>query len=135
MKKLLPAVVIAAFLFSCNTGANKGKFTLNGELKSATDQKIYLEELYFDGKQAEVLDTTEIKNGKFTVAALAPQEGLFRLRTEDGKNGYLFISEPGKMTFTTDINKPENANRFFSGAANSSLKKFLLYTDSIGLLL
>ena len=135
MKKLFTAAVIAALLFSCNAGADKGKFTLDGEIKSASDQKIYLEELYFSEKQPEVLDTGEIKNGKFTVAAIAAEEGLFRLRTEDGKNAYLFVSENGKMNFTASIDKPEIANRFFSGAANSSLKKLLLFTDSIGLLI
>ena len=122
MKKLFTAAAIAAILFSCNTGADKGKFTLDGEIKSATDQKIYLEELYFSEKQPEVLDTGEIKNGKFTVAAIAAEEGLFRLRTEDGKSAYLFVSENGKMNFTASIDKPEIANRFFSGTANSSLK-------------
>ena len=135
MKKLFTAAVIAALLFSCNAGADKGKFTLDGEIKSATDQKIYLEELYFSEKQPEVLDTGEIKNGKFTVAAIAAEEGLFRLRTEDGKNAYLFVSENGKMNFTASIDKPEIANRFFSGTPNSSLKKLLLFTDSIGLLI
>ena len=135
MKKLFTAAVIAALLFSCNAGADKGKFTLDGEIKSASDQKIYLEELYFSEKQPEVLDTGEIKNGKFTVAAIAAEEGLFRLRTEDGKNAYLFVSENGKMNFTASIDKPEIANRFFSGTANSSLKKLLLFTDSIGLLI
>ena len=135
MKKLFPAAVIAAVLFSCNPSASKGKFTLSGELKSAKDQKIYLEELYFSEKQPEVLDTGDIKNGKFTVSALAPEEGLFRLRTEDGKNAFLFVSEDGKMNFTADADKAGTADNFFSGAANSSLKKMLLFTDSVGQLI
>ncbi len=135
MKKLFPAVVIAAFLFSCNAGGNKEKFSVDGEIKGIADQKIYLEELYFSAKQPEVLDTAEIKKGKFTVEALAPEEGLFRLRTEDGKNAYLFVSEAGKINFTADLDKPETANLFFSGAANSSLKKLLIHADSIGLLI
>ena len=135
MKKLFSAIGIAAVLFSCNAGDDKGKFTLDGEIKGLSDQKIYLEELYFSDKQPEVLDTAEIKDGKFTASALATEEGLFRLRTADEKNVFLFISDKGKMTFTTDIDKPEIANRFFSGSANSSLKKLMAYTDSISLLI
>ena len=135
MKKLFSAIGIAAVLFSCNAGDDKGNFSLDGEIKGLNDQKIYLEELYFSDKQPEVLDTAEIKGGKFTVSALANEEGLFRLRTADEKNVFLFISDKGKMTFTTDIDKPEIANRFFSGSANSSLKKLMAYTDSISLLI
>jgi peroxiredoxin len=132
MKKLFAAAVIAGFFASCNSGDDKGKFTLSGELKSSPDQKIYLEELYFSEKQPEVLDTAEIKKGKFSVSALAAEEGLFRIRTEDKKNSYLFISDGGKMNFSADLANPQSFS--FSGSANSSLKKLLLYTDSIGML-
>jgi len=135
MKKIFPAAVFAAFLFSCNPGAHEDKFTLTGEIKSIPDQDIFLEELYFNGNEGDVLDTAEIKNGKFSVAALAPEEGLFRLRTADEKNAFYFISEGGKMTLAADINKPGTANLFFSGAANGSLKKFQIHTDSISSLL
>jgi peroxiredoxin len=130
MRKIFAAAIIAGVLVSCNSGTDKGRFTLSGEIRSATDQKIYLEEVYFSEKPPEVLDTAEMKNGKFTVSALAAEEGLFRLRTEDKKNIYLFINEDGKMNFTADAGKSQSF--LFSGSANSSLKKLLLYTDSIG---
>ncbi len=135
MKKLIPVVVMAAILFSCNNKADSGKFTLSGELKSSPDQKIYLEALYFNDKQPEVLDTGEIKKGHFKVTAVAAEEGLFRLRTEDNKSAYLFIGEAGKMNFTANAAKPENVHVFFSGAANSSLKKLMMHSDSIGALM
>ena len=135
MKKLFAATVITTFLFSCNGGTDKGKFTLNGEIKSAPDQKVYLEELFFSEQQPQVLDTAEIKNDKFTVAALAAEEGLYRLRLADQKTSYVFVSEPGSMNFSADIDKPESANVSFSGSANMSLKKLLMYADSIGVLI
>src|SRR6187402_1239801 len=110
MKRILSAAAIAAILFSCNTEKDQGRFTLDGEIKGVSDQKIYLEELYFSEKKPEVLDTAEIKNGKFTVSALAPEEGLFRLRTEDQKTAYIFISDKDKMTLTADVDKPETAS-------------------------
>lgn len=135
MKRIVSAAAMAAILFSCNTGKDQGRFTLDGEIKGVSNQKIFLEELYFSEKRPEVLDTAEIKNGKFTVSALAPEEGLFRLRTEDEKTAYIFISDKDKMTLTADIDKPETIHRFVSGSANASLKNMLLYTDSISSLI
>jgi peroxiredoxin len=135
MKKLMAAVAVTAILFSCTNENNKGKFTLAGELKSSPDQKIYLEELHFSDKAPEVLDTAEIKSGKFTATAIAPEESLFRLRTEDKKIAYLFINDGTNMTFSGDVSKPEITDVFFSGSANASLKKLLTYTDSMNFLI
>ncbi|MBK8609710.1 MAG: AhpC/TSA family protein [Chitinophagaceae bacterium] len=132
MKKIFPILGITLLLFSCKNGTDNGKFVLSGELKSTTDQKIYLEELFFSEQQPEVLDTGEIKNGKFTVSAVAPEEGLFRLRNEAGDQNYIFINDGPGITFTADAANPEVINRSVSGPANSSLKKLLLHTDSIG---
>ncbi len=135
MKKLIPAVVVAALLFSCNGGADKGKFTVEGEIKSVADQKIYLEELFFDSKPPQVIDTGEIKNGKFIVNGLAPQEGLYHLRLEKDENTYLFISQDGKINLTADAGIPGLSGYNISGQANASLKKMLKYTDSVGQLI
>ena len=134
MKKLFAAAAIAAIMFSCNNNADKGKFTVSGELKATPDQKIYLDQLYFSDKQAEVLDTAEIKKGKFTLDALAPEEGLFRIRTEDGANTF-FINEESKINFTGISISQEPLSGSFSGPANSSLKKLTQYLDSISLLI
>lgn len=134
MKKIFTVLAVISLLVSCNNNPGKGKFTLNGELKGATDQKIYLEEIFF-GKGAEVLDTGMIKNGRFTVSAIAPEEGLYRLRLENSMNTYLFINEGGAMNFTADMNKPGFAAQSFSGSANSSLKGLLQYIDSVGKLI
>ena len=135
MKKLLSAVAIAVVLLSCNKGTDKGKFSVEGELKNAADQKIYLEDLYFSDKQPEVLDTGIIKDGKFMITAIAPEEGLYRLRLEKNNAAFLFISEAGKINLRADVNNKELSEYSFSGAANSSLKKLLHYTDSVGLLI
>ena len=131
MKKLFAAAAIAATLFSCNNKADKGKFTLSGELKGSPDQKIYLEQLYFSDKSAEVLDTAEIKNGKFVVSAIAPEEGLYRIRTEDSSSAF-FINEGNSMTFSGTAIKHEPLKGLFSGSANSSLDKLIQHADSIG---
>lgn len=134
MKKLIAAAAIAVVLFSCNDKEDKGSFTLTGEIKASPDQKIYLEELYFSSKQPEVLDTGEIKKGKFSLAAIAPEEGLYRIRTEEGSSA-LFINEESKITFAGVAISQEPLSGTFSGPANSSLKKLTQYMDSIGMLI
>ena len=67
MKKIVLPVALAAVLFSCNNNAEKGKFTVSGDVKGMADQKIYLEELFFSQKDPEVLDTADVKNGKFSI--------------------------------------------------------------------
>ncbi len=134
MKKLLAVAGIAAILFSCNNKGDKGQFTLTGELKAVPDQKIYLEQLYFSAKQPEVLDTGEIKAGKFTLSAIAPEEGLFRIRTAEGASA-IFINEESKISFSGTAISQEPLSGAFSDPANSSLKKLTQYMDSVSLLI
>jgi len=82
MKKVFQGLLITIMIAGCAAKENKGKFLLTGEIKNVPDQNIYLEQLYFSQKNPEVVDTAEIKNGKFTVTASAPEQGLYRLRLE-----------------------------------------------------
>ena len=104
MKKFLPLIASVFFLFSCSTSVQKGQFTVTGELKNTPDQKIYLEELYFSQKDPAVLDTAEIKNGKFSLTALAPEEGLYRLRLEKSEAAFIFINDQPAIPFSSDLN-------------------------------
>jgi len=130
MKKIFAAVAVASMLFSCNNKTDKGKFTLSGVLKGSPDQKIYLEQLYFSDKPADVLDTADIKNGKFEVSAIAPEEGLYRIRTEDSASVF-FINDGSSITFSGTHVKKEPLQGSFSGSTNNSLVKFTKYADSI----
>ena len=131
MKKLLALLSLVTILFSCNNAVDKGKFTVNGQLKNAPDQKVYLEELYFSQKDPEVIDTAEIKNGKFTLHGLAVEESLYRIRLEKFNNGFLFINDNSSINFTADLNDISLNGPSFSSAANSSLKKFISINDSL----
>jgi peroxiredoxin len=131
MKKLLPALVAAAMLLSCNNGSEKGKFTVNGELKNADGKKVYLEELFFSQKAPEVLDTGVVKDGKLSVSTLAKEEGLYRIRPENGTNAFLFINDAGSIAFTADAANPAVSNQQFRSPANISLRNLMLYADSV----
>ena len=126
MKKFLPLIASVFFLFSCSTSVQKGQFTVNGELKNSPDQKIYLEELYFSQKDPAVLDTAEIKNGKFSLTALAPEEGLYRLRLEKSEAAFIFINDQPAITFSSDLNSLSLENAKFNSPANYLLRSFMV---------
>jgi len=135
MKKLLAVLAITTFLSSCSNDAGKGKFTLNGELKGTTNQKIFLEELFFTNNPPEVLDTGIIKDGKFSVSAIAKEEGLYRIRVENSETAYFFINDGGNISFKGDMAKTDHSGYSFSGTANASLKKTMEHIDSVGSLM
>ena len=129
MHKTIRHFIIAAsacLLFSCNNQTPKGTFTVNGEIKNVPDQKIYLEELYFSQKDPVVLDTADIKKGKFTVSALAPQQGFYRLRLERSEApGFIFINDQALIPFTADQNNLSFETIDFNSPVNHQLRNFI----------
>ena len=130
MKKLFIIKAVATIFLSCNNDAQKGKFTVTGEIKNAPDQNIYLEELFFSQKDPAVLDTAAIKNGKFEVTALAPEQGLYRLRLEKSEAAFIFINDQPSISFSTDFNSLSFNTAVFNSPANSLLKKFMADLDA-----
>ena len=126
MKKNLILVISALILFSCSPSVQKGQFTVLGELKNAPDQKIYLEELYFSQKDPAVLDTAEIKNGQFSLTALATEEGLYRLRLEKSQAAFIFINDQPTIPFSADLNTISLDNTRFNSPANYLLRSFMV---------
>ncbi len=129
MKRILLGILLLAGLASCNEKTEKGKFTVTGDLKNAENQKIYLEQLFFSQKDPEVIDTGEIKNGKFTVSGIAPEEGLYRLRFQKQETGYIFINDAPKIIFKADVKDMSLTGPEFNTHANKLFKNFLLGVD------
>jgi peroxiredoxin len=126
MKKNLTLVISALILFSCSPSVQKGQFTVSGELKNAPDQQVYLEELYFSQKDPAVLDTAEIKNGQFSLTALATEEGLYRLRLEKSQAAFIFINDQPTIPFSADLNTLSLDNSKFNSPANYLLRSFMI---------
>ena len=129
-RRLIQLTICIVVLFSCNNNSNIIKFSITGQIKNAPDQKIYLEELFFSQKDPEVLDTAEIKNGKFTVSAIATEEGLYRLRLQKNRTVFILINDKKNIAFTADYNKLSFNNYSFNSPANSLLKSFIVNIDS-----
>lgn len=129
MKKIF-FIITAIFLFSCNGTQKNGQFTVKGELKNAPDQKVFLEQISFTQEPPQVLDTQEIKKGSFEVKAVAPEEGLYRLRFEKNA-GYIFINDKKEIEFNANANDSTLQSARFNTPANASLTRFIILLDSI----
>ncbi len=130
MKRIAAIIIICMSIASCSQKNDKGKFTVTGEIKNVEDQKIYLEQLFFSQKNPEVLDTGVVKDGKFTVSGIAPEEGLYRLRLEKVESGFIFINDKPDINFKADIKELSLQGANFNTPANHSFRNFLIDIDS-----
>jgi len=130
MKKTVIALTLVAGILSCNQKEEKGKFTVSGELKNAPDQRIYLEELFFSQKSPQVLDTADIKNGRFELSGIASEEGMFRIRLEKSESSYIFVNDNSKIGFTGDATNPSLSSQSFHSPANASMRSLMQHSDS-----
>lgn len=131
MKKILFALPLAVFiLLSCNPPGQMTTFKVNGEIKNAADQKVYLEQILFDQQAPKVIDTAEMKSGKFTVKGKANEEGLYRIKFEQN-SGYLFINDQKEIDIHADANDSTLMSAKFNSPASSSLVKLIMELDSI----
>ena len=130
MKKILLGITFLVSLIACSQKEDNGTFTVNGHLKNTENQKIYLEQLFFSEKNPEVLDTAEIKDGKFTIAAKASEEGLYRLRFEKQEIGYIFINDKKSINFNADVKDTTLQGPDFNTPANKAFKNFIVGVDA-----
>ncbi len=104
----IPLILLIFFAVTgCKNNADSGELLVRGEIKNAANQQVYLEELYFTGREPEVLDTAELKNGRYELRGNAPGEGLFRIRLEKNDAAYLFINDRNTVILDADVSKPD----------------------------
>lgn len=128
MKKFFYAAVIM-LLAACQDSGVK-QFTVAGELKGAEDQKVFLERIPFSQGAPEILDTSELKGGKFSVKANSGEESLYRIRFEKNP-GYVIINDVADITLEANVDDSTLETAKVSSPATSSLYNFILTLDSI----
>ena len=121
---------VIMILQSCNSKPTEYNFTIKGNIKNVSNQKIYLEELYFSEKNPEVVDTADIVNGIFSLSAKDSEEGLYRIRLEKDKSAYIVINDQKEISFLADIDDPKIINLQINSTANKLLKTFMLEIES-----
>lgn len=130
MKKIFYLLIAVTFMFSCNNKSTSGEFTIHGELKSAPDQKVFLEQLYFNQNPLLIVDTADMKGGEFDLNASATEEGLYRIRFSENA-GYLFINDQKETRFTANANDSTLHTSKINSPANASLTNLIIMLDSI----
>ncbi len=130
MNKLFIVLSFLFLLVGCKTKEDNGAFTLSGNIKNLSNQNVYLEELYFSDQAPQVLDTAQVKDGKFELTTIAKEQGFYRLRFETAKMGYVFINDDKEISFIADANDTTLAGPTFNTEANNSLKSFLTEMDN-----
>ncbi len=130
MNKIIKACIAAAILLSCKNKIEQNKFSVSGEIKNVPNQKIYLEELYFSQRDPEVVDTADIKNGKFIVSSLATGQGLYRLRLEKEKTAFIFINDKKELSLSANNDNLSMKTVNINSPANLLLKNFISSADS-----
>ena len=106
------------------------KFTVHGELKGAEDQQVYLEQIPFNQEAPKILDTAEMKNGKFEVKAVSHEEGLYRVRFENNP-GYLIVNDREEIRLVANASDSTVKNTQVNSPSTSSLYHFIMMLDSI----
>jgi peroxiredoxin len=129
MKRNLLLLLVLSLAISCKNNSDKKSLTINGSFKNATNQKIYLEEIYLTGKEPQVIDSAFVENGKFILNTHSMEEGLFLLRMEKSNSRYLFINDIESIPFSADATSDKFEDVVFNSPINNELKKFILATN------
>jgi len=126
MKKTSILILVSLIIF-CNACNNKsvGFFTVNCEVKNMPNQQVYLEEIFMSEKTPVVLDTAEVKDGKFILSANATEEGLYRIRFQKNLNIYLIANDQPEIKLVADANNEQLAIAEVQSPANKKLQSFI----------
>lgn len=103
MKKILIAFSCLIVFASCKSNQH-GAFTVSGKIENAPSDKVYLEELPFDGLQPIVVDSTTIKNGSFELKGMANEEGIYSLSVQNGP-ALLLVNDSKNIKVNVNVNK------------------------------
>ena len=124
------AIFLCFLVVSCGQKQHSGSFVVEGTLDNAADQKVFLEQIYFNQTPPSIIDTAEMKDGKFEIGANASEQGLYRIRFEKNA-GYLFINDEDDIRFHADAKDQTLKSTRFNTPANSSLTQLIIQLDSI----
>lgn len=126
--KLLAAVIIM-LMAGCKQEPAAKEFTVNGEIKNLPDGKVYLQQIYFSDRTPEILDSVDVKAGKFQIGAKAMEEGFYRLNFEQTQNAYVFVNDLEQISFTADAQDLSLEGPKFNTPANTALKNLMKEMD------
>ena len=107
MKKYLLWISAGVFLAGCAGQTEKGEFKIEGHFSNLPLGPVVLEELTLEN--VKVVDSTSVKDasGKFSLKGMVPEQGLYRIRFDNGKFVLLAL-DAGDMKIDGDMDKLED---------------------------
>lgn len=117
--------LITLFLFnSCGQKNQEIRYNVAGTIKSATGEKLLLQEIPYGGKPIITLDSTSLKeDGKYSFDFIAKEEGIYRIATEKDLE-ILFINDVENIQINADAND-YNSYQIKGSKTSEGLLKFL----------
>lgn len=103
MKRIWIVIACTMVIASCKS-KQQGAFTVSGKIENPTGDKVYLEELPFNGKQPVLIDSATITNGQFSMKGMANEEGIYSLSIKNGP-ALLLVNDSKDIKVKVDINQ------------------------------
>ena len=126
---LLFALLLMILGMSCTQKSQPARYSVSGEIKNASKQKIILQELKFEGieiKRVKIDTTTLDENGKFSFSFNAQEEGLYSLILDEDETKFnvFFINDEKEIKINSD---KENSKAVYVNGSKTteSFYKFL----------
>ena len=124
-KILFPASALL-FLAACKQKDSNG-FEIEGTIKNAASQTVYLEEASISNMQPVVVDSANVdKNGKFKLNATSGEENIYLLRFSNDANPLAsLINDTKEITVTADPSNAKEPYTVKGSPASQQLKEYL----------
>lgn len=90
MKYIFFSIIGALITVSCSNNRSKN-FVVTGNLKNAPVTVVYLEQIAYDNMPPQVIDSTTMRNGVFTLKGTSSEESLLQLRFPAFENSPVFF--------------------------------------------
>jgi len=127
MKNILLQLSFLITLFLLNSCGQKNqeiRYNIAGTIKSATGEKLLLQEIPYGGKPIITLDSISLKeDGKYSFDFIAKEEGIYRIATEKDLE-ILFINDVENIQINADAND-YNSYQIKGSKTSEGLLKFL----------
>jgi peroxiredoxin len=124
MKSVI-GIALVACLFGACTAKDTNRFTVKGNLKNATDQTVFLEEMFFSQRNPEILDSAKCTGGVFSLGAVAKEQGMYRVRLGQDGTYFIFINDAKVVDFSADMKNLSLTTVDFATPANQQMKAFI----------
>ncbi len=107
MGRIVVLYFFLAALISCNTKTGE-TFTVEGIIKNATSNTIYLEQNLANSERPLIIDSSTIgSDGRFKLTTTTKEEGIYSLRAGQAELPFaVLINDTKKLSVNADMNSP-----------------------------